>query len=83
MNKYEEALDDVINKLNGNYIPEVKQQVEVLQELVQRSKPIEVEYHVEPYGGLKYYCGVCKAEVESWHNYCWSCSQVINRSDVK
>lgn len=68
MNKYQEALNDVINNNLGNWKYK-NDSFYFLQELVDKQTPKKA------YWNHTYYCDVCNMEVKKYDNYCPNCGQ--------
>lgn len=87
MNKYQEALDRIKNKIaiiDGEKMTigqAYSQTFPILQELVDKEKPMKVKHIVEN-GWHKYVCGSCDGELELRHCYCPECGQELDWSDI-
>lgn len=79
MNKYQTVLDKFINDGHRLTHRERKEFGAILQELVDKEKPMKPP--------LKWECAKpqtrckCSAGVEKYHNYCWNCGQHLDWSD--
>lgn len=64
----------------GEGLCEDYERVKLLQELVDKEKPMKVKHIVEN-GWHKYVCGSCDGELELKHCYCPECGQELEWSD--
>lgn len=78
-NKYQEALDCIINWTRPSERTMLEEDFETLQELVDKEKPMKpsmVWEHADPKTRCK-----CSAGVIPANNYCWNCGQKLDWSD--
>lgn len=84
MNKYQEALSEVIRMCAQSDELFPTEEVEALQELVDRAtpkKPVNWKAERRPNGRVEFNCPVCNRLYNERVNFCASCGQAIDWSE--
>ena len=85
MNKYQEALDSIVNNFgecevgSRYYDLYFFKDINILQELVDKEMPKKVVKWKLAQPETR--CAKCGAGLERMHDYCWGCGQKIDWSD--